>query len=425
MERRRGGCKLCFTCEKVGPQGMGHQMQGRMQRGGPKRWSFIAPRNLTVYPTNLCNLRCKYCFVYLYEREFGDTDIMTFETAKRMLDWYAIVSTSPEISLHWFGGEPLVAFDLIKKATEYGDNLMKGTGKTIRWGVTSNMTLINDEVNEFLKKYNYNVLCSIDGLEEDHNKNRIRADGSDSWDDAIAGLDRVLSWNNQRTIRWTISPDTGKTIIDGTKWYFDEKKVPIIAHEFVYETEWKKGDIYRIEKKFESLIPYIVENFKNGRKLDIKVFRDGLRAYTLNMRMPDRCGLAKGDMGVDVDGNFFACHRFVDQKEHFLGNIWEGIELLKIQKLQMGWNQQKILPWSGDREDCVGCPGFLACNGGCLAVNFDTTGNIFKVPKTHCDILNMKVRLAGKLRKELIKEKLFGKFVELEPGRRGNLRCVE
>lgn len=423
------GCNICFTCQKEGtiPQ-QGRPTQGRrMPQRRPQRDEFPWIKSVTVFPTNNCNLRCDYCFIYRYERRFGDAMTMTFETGKRLVQWLIAASgPSRQITIHWFGGEPLVAIPVIKQVTEWAEEYIKGMPKTIKWGMTSNLSLITDEVNEFLKKYNYTVLCSIDGDAKSHNKHRVYPDGSGSWKDVVDGLDRLLTWmESPPTIRWTVSPDTIDSVISGTK-YFLEKGCTTIAHEFVYETEWSKKDIKRLERALSRLIPIQVKAFKkDGKRLDFKPLRDGMRVYHLKQRMTDRCGLARGDVGVDVDGNIFRCHRFVDQYEHHLGDIWEGADYEKMKEINKSWSHDLIIPWNGDKGICATCPGVKACNAGCLAVNFDTTGDVHKVPKTFCDLLQMKVRLAGKLRKALIKGGLWDKWNTKRGGQRPQRGCTE
>lgn len=442
-------CPNCYTCQKEGtdntimrqttcdnpncknPQ---HQVKGGLKGGPPMGRGVFGQRvhsgrgdpqhpwinSLTLFPTNLCNLRCDYCFIYKYERNFGETVHMTMDTFKRVVPWLGMVSgPNREMTIHFFGGEPLVAFPFIKEAVEWANEYLKGTGKKMKWGVTSNMTLITDEVNEFLKEHNFNVLVSIDGMSKSHDKHRVREDGSGSWDAAIKGLDKVLEWKKDGkmpTLRWTITPDTIKGLYEGTKYFVEEKGFMNIAHEMVYEAEWDDKTLKQLEAELTKAIPFMIKKLKNGIRLDLKSYRDGMRAFTLKQRMSDRCGLAKGDCGMDVDGNVFNCHRFVDQMDHYLGNINDGLDYPKMAKINSSWSHDKITPWSGDKSDCNVCIARNMCNAGCLAVNYDTTGSIYKVPKSFCDISVVKVRLAHKLKKRLIKEGLWEKWNQSNKG---------
>lgn len=378
-------CESCFKCEAC----------VACERYGPPVRTPIVTSSLTVFPTNRCNLRCKYCFIYNYERQFGKTVDMSLETAKKMIFWL-MSANSDRANVHWFGGEPLVAFPLIKEATEWGSRMAKGCMKELRWGITSNMTLIDDEVNEFLRKYDYNVLCSIDGPQKYHDANRVYPDGSGSWEDAMAGLERVLKWRKGVTVRYTITPETVKGVWDGTRLFLD-LGIKSVAHEFVYEVTWPRRSLTELKRQLLKLVPLVVES----PSLQFKPFRDGLRSFMSERRMTDRCGLARGDFGVDVDGNLFRCHRFVDQWPHHLGSVWTGLDVKKANIINRNWDVGKVVAWDGNKVTCLYCPARMGCNAGCLAVNYDTTGYTNKPPKSYCDIARLKVDVACELLREL------------------------
>lgn len=354
---------------------------------------------------------------------------MTLEDGKKMLTW-SLAASGPKklVAIHWFGYEPMMSFKLIKNLTEYGDDLLKGTLKSYKWSMTSNLTLINSDVNRFLRKNKYRVLCSIDGTEESHNRYRVYPNGRGSFKDAFAGLKRLLSWDKSRTVRWTISPDTVDQILSGTELYL-EHGVHHIAHEFVNEINWSKADLEALESELTKTIPLLIEHTRHaevpkpvkgrrGREKprkdlhplpDFKPFRDGWRIYS-EQRMKDRCGLGKGDIGVNVEGEFYLCHRFVDQKPFKVGDIYKGLNLKLLKKKQAAWSTQNIVAWDGKRETCYTCIGRMACNGACLATNWDVNKNLFQPSRSHCEILPIKVRLAIKLEKALRKENLLEKY---------------
>lgn len=429
MER----CKICFTCEKVGPeagcdscvtcqkegpcnvcqiegQNINRMSQPRGPTRGRQRPSWIS--DLTVFGTDNCNIRCKYCFIYNYPRDWNSEN-MSLKTGKRMCQWLLGASgPTNKCSIHWFGGEPLVNFDLMKKITLYGNKLFKGTGKTIKWGLTTNLILIDDEVNKFLKKHNYYVLCSIDGLKEGHDKYRQDYDGKGTWDRAFEGLKRVMTWNTEVTIRWTLMPDTTKYLLDGIKFY-DKMGVAHIAPEFAYEVKWTKKDLFILHRELCKVIPYLIERAKEDRVILPKPFRDGLYPYFNNNRFPDRCGLGKGGVGVSSTGGLFLCHRFVDQTEHKVGDIWNGIDKKKLTDIQTSWNVNRVRKVNGKGLiECVECPARLMCNGGCIAVNWDMNKNFHIKPEVACELLKIKLNIAGRLLAEAEKEGIADKFAQ-------------
>lgn len=404
---RMEACKVCYACEKVGPQQ--EPCNVSMQRN--KNVQPIWIKDLTVFPTNKCNFACKYCFIYNYPRDWEGWVNMKLETAKRMCQW-SLGRSGPHTnpSIHWFGGEPLVAFDLIKDTVEYGDKLFEGTGKSIRWGVTTNLALVTEEVNDFLRDHKFYTLCSVDGTKKSHDKYRVLRDGGGTWDQSIAGLKRILEWNDNVTVRWTVMPDTSGELLKGTKMFLD-MGAKHIAPEFVYEIEWKQKDLLTLEKELNKLIPLIIREAKKDNILLIKPFRDGMWSYVNSFRMPDRCGLGKGSVGVSTSGDLFLCHRFVDQKEHKAGDIWNGLDERKLKMLWKTWDVNKVRQQGKNPMDCINCAARMHCHGGCLAVNWDVCGNLFEMPKAACDIELLKLRVAGNLLKELNKNRIAGKYI--------------
>jgi len=337
------------------------------------------------------------------------------QTIRKLLVWLLASSVNKFPHFHYFAYEPLVSFDLMKETTEWGVNLLRGTERRFKWGVTTNLTLLTDRVNKFLKKHNFYVLCSIDGTKEGHDVNRVYPDGSGSWDDAIRGLKRVIQWEYVtpsgekpgRTVRWTISPDTVDQIVPGTELFLD-MGVRNIAHEFVMETRWSRDDLDNLTRELCRLIPILIEYTKRDDPPMFKPFRDGGRCLG-DWRMTDRCGLAGGDLGVNVEGEFFLCHRFVDQSEHQIGTVWKGLDLKKIEGLRKNW-LNKVVAWDGSKDTCYSCPARIGCNSGCLATNYDTTGNLFQPPKAFCDIMNVKAKVTRDLVRELRRNGLLEKY---------------
>lgn len=395
----KGVCGRCVTCQKgYAPQQVqrGPNVQGRqMQRGMGQQKTFPV-YSLTTFVNRKCNLRCKYCFLWNYERDRSKKEEMSWDTAQKMITWLIAASRDrPRPGIHWFGYEPLMSFDLIKKTTEWANSLLEGTHKQMKWGMTTNLTLVTQKTNAFLKKHDYYVLCSLDGPKESHDKYRVYEDGRGSWDDAVRGLKRLMTWNKNRTVRWTVEPETLKYVVPGTQWLLD-LGIRNIAHEFVYEMEWKKKDLENMETEFGKLIPIVVDYAKRNERLDFKFFRDGQRCFK-NTRMTDRCGRGYGDVGINPEGTFFRCHRFVDQPEHAIGSIWKGLDVKKVADFNRTWGHDKIVAWDGTKETCMKCIARMGCNAGCLAVNWDTMKSLYQPPRSHCDISVSKVKVAIRL----------------------------
>jgi len=343
----------------------------------------------TTWATGRCSLRCKYCFVYkLYEnqpKKDFDEDLID-----PMLDFMLREGRRP-VSLWWFGGEPLVAWDIIEKfvAAAKKRKLKIGMypGADIRFGLTTNLVGLTEKRARWLGKHQFGILCSIDGVEEKHDRYRVYPDGRGSWKDCWRALKYVRKYIMRTPqIRWSYTPETLEGLADDIEWYV-RQGLTNTATDPVYEVKWTEEDYDLLRKEMIKLREKAIKWYRAGLSVFLKPIRDGTAPLRRAMRgWESRCGLGQGSVGVDIDGTIYPCHRFVASRTIKIGHILEGFYDSRYQWIQ---NWQSSEPVAEDPEMCITCPYRPACMGGCLAVNYDLFGDVHVCPASHCRIHNI------------------------------------
>jgi radical SAM protein with 4Fe4S-binding SPASM domain len=321
------------------------------------------------------------CFVYkLYpnqpNRSLSDEVINALPNfvKKYMID-------NPEI--WFFGGEPLASFDTIKKVF----NVLTENNIIAHYGLTSNLTLLDEEKAKWLGERRFGILCSIDGGKESHNMNRVYKDGKGTWDDVMKGLKLVRQYiNPSPNIRWTVEPRNVKYVYEDVKEFFG-MGLTTLAIDPVYEVEWKDEDVEEYVNQLEKVAQYIIHTH---HMVALKPFQDLLPLISgqpLDWRY--RCGLAQGSLGMGADGKLHNCHRFVSSQSGVIGDVFNGID----QNMRKKYNEEywKVRPYS-KTLDCSTCPLQEMCNGGCLAVNYDMNKDMHVIPESFCKIYQAYVK---------------------------------
>jgi uncharacterized protein len=343
---------------------------------------------MTTWITNQCDLQCKYCFVYKLNEKHPLAK-MTTQTADQLIR-FADQNLRPNGNIWFFGAEPFCNFDIIRYIAEKS----RKDGYSWKFGATTNCTLVTEEIAQWMKKYNFGINCSIDGLRESHNTNRVYPDGSGSWDDAWRGLSYVRKYLNPNPqVRMTITPQTTKGLAESIRTFVEEYKLTNLPVDFVYEIDWTNQDLATLRNEMETFRDY----YGKWMEQDIPVFsmwvRDANAAVTrTGRRWFSRCGLGEGAVGVDYDGTLYPCHRFIDSHKIKIGDIYNGFS-----QSQLDWTGkwQAAAPYCETPKKCLGCAYKSACSGGCVAMNYDVFGNIHVNTESTCNIKQLIVEAFG------------------------------
>ena len=365
------------------------QVRSAAGRGGNKlklkvrirREPFRLPPKLfelTVWNTSRCDLACVYCFVYRLYKVIGDR--MNKETADALFH-FAQHHLDPNGTIWFFGGEPTIDIP----SMHYIVDRALANNIASRFGLTTNATLMNEDLVKWMAKRNFSFLISMDGTKELHDRTRIYPDGRGSWDDAWRGLQLVRRYANPYPqIRWTVPIDIDymRKVPEAFKWML-KQGLTNIALDYAYEYEIDEDQLAAAKQMMSELAKIYDALYSQGRFIHSMMVRDAFHAITAKRRVDwrHRCGLAQGGIGIAPNGNLYPCHRYVASQGFNVGNVWEGFN---ENRLRINEEWIKYPPYSQDPELCKDCPFKKACLGGCLAMNYDLFGNMHVVPRTMC-----------------------------------------
>jgi len=345
---------------------------------------------LTVWNTSKCPFRCKYCFVYqLYDVIGMEMDHDTIDALIHFASHHLV----PNGNIWFFGGEPLASFDTMKEIID------KAIANRVasNFGATTNLYLLDEEKIRWLAKRPFNILASLDGTAEIHDRHRVLQDGSPTWE---------RCWNNLKNwikktgrvpeIRWTIQT-TDLEVLQKTPEamkFFVERGFRTLAMDFVYEVDIDDDILAEIEKMMRGISRILDAYYSRGIWIHTMMVRDAFTALNTRVRTPywSRCGLGQGDPGIAPNGKIYPCHRFVSSAsdEMLIGDVFNGFNENRV-RLNEEW--MKYPPYSQKPDLCLTCRYKNACHGQCLAMNWDLFGDIHIVPETACRIKDLTVRV--------------------------------
>jgi uncharacterized protein len=343
-------------------------------------------QELTVWNTSKCNLRCEYCYVYrLYE------DIPRQEMQKETMDaliHFAMHHLMYNGRIWFFGGEPLASFETMKYITEKA----RAENLAIQFGLTSNCTLLDEEKVMWMRKYNYQILCSLDGSQVLHNKHRKYADGRGSFEDAWRGIQLVRKYLNPvPQLRWTMHIDTVEGTTEAMKNLI-EQGLTNLAIDPVYEVKWDDDALKTLRNELVKMSDLLDKCYEKNIPVFSMFVRDVVTAVTNTSRVnwTDRCGLGQGGVGVTPKGEITPCHRYVSSGQPVIGTVFEGFSPKRLEWIE---NWSMIPPYSENPELCLNCNFKNACMGGCLAMNYDLFEDPHIIPESMCKIKQLSVEV--------------------------------
>lgn len=335
--------------------------------------------SVTWFITSKCNLGCKYCFT-AFDSGFPRED-SSLEVGKAAIDFLLLNTNSQNAGFSFFGGEPLLKFNLLKEVVEYGRERAKLCRRNINFGITTNGTMLADDIIVWLKENRLNIVYSMDGLPHEDNQRNFLS-GMPSGAVALENAKKLLDAGLRPVIRWTVVPGQLANLYSDLKALV-EMGFEIIAPEPVYEVEWTDDDKALYEAELRKVAKYYLQRLRDGRTLSIKPIDDAFRMFAVEEKQKSRCGTATGGVGIDMAGKLYPCHRFVTRMGPVLGDVFSGWDEAALKEAQ-AWDVAKVHPETGACKDCpinLRCPG-----GGCICVNLDMCGDIYTSPRLYCEL---------------------------------------
>jgi len=353
--------------------------------------------------TKRCNLRCVYCFKSdcVSPRE----DDMSLNVALTAIDWILLASMNArDINVNLIGGEPLIAWKTIEKIVPYGKIKAAQHGKSIQFGTTTNLTLIDENIVSFAEKYGMGWHCSIDGVPEVQNDQRPRVGGKGSADLAERGAKLVLESRPMACARSTLKSTSISKMYE-CYLYFIEIGFQNVAFAMAEEKDWQAEHFEILEKELGKITSYAIESYRANKKVPLP-YTYLVKFIVSGETREYACGAGRGIVLVDPSGDLWPCHRFdgadLDSRSNgqwCFGNIYEPGFNHDLHTVFLQRTRQAC--WT---RNCGDCEIRDLCAGGCPACNLTTTKSIYKKHPNLCRISKIYYRNAKRFHQTLTEE---------------------
>ena len=347
---------------------------------------------LCLHVAHTCNLNCSYCFAS-QGKYHGDRAVMSYEVGKRALDFLIKNSGSRRnLEVDFFGGEPLMNFDVVKKLVEYARSVEKEHNKNFRFTLTTNGLLIDDDVIDFANREMSNVVLSLDGRKEIHDKFRVDYAGNGSWERIVPKFQKLVSERGGKNyyMRGTFThanPDFVKDIRTMLDLGFTELSMEPVVCAPGDPSELTAEDIETVKKQYEELAELMLQRKREGRPFTFYHYMIDLKSGPCIYKRISGCGSGTEYMAVTPWGDLYPCHQFVGDEKFRLGSVFEGVTNTETQREFADCNVYA-------REECRNCWARLYCSGGCAANAYHATGSVRGVYKLGCELFKKRMECA-------------------------------
>ena len=347
---------------------------------------------LCLHIAHDCNLACRYCFAE--EGEYhGRRALMSYETGKQALDFLIANSGSRRnLEVDFFGGEPLMNWDVVKQLVAYGREQEKLHDKHFRFTLTTNGVLLNDEIMEFANKEMDNVVLSLDGRKEVNDKMRPFRNGKGSYDLIVPKFQKLADSRNQEKyyVRGTFTRDNldfSKDVLHFADLGFKQISIDPVVGEDSDFYSIKKEDLPKIFEEYDALAKALVEREKEGKGVNFFHFMIDLDGGPCVAKRLSGCGSGTEYLAVTPWGDLYPCHQFVGEEEFLMGNVDDGIVKPEIAEEFRGCSVYS-------KEKCKNCFAKFYCSGGCMANSQKFHGSIHDTYDIGCEMERKRVECA-------------------------------
>ena len=347
---------------------------------------------LCLHIAHDCNLACQYCFAE--EGEYhGRRALMSFEVGKKALDFLIANSGNRRnLEVDFFGGEPLMNWQVVKDLVAYGREQEKLHDKNFRFTLTTNGVLLNDEIMEFCNKEMANVVLSIDGRKEVHDKMRPFRKGAGSYDLIVPKFQKFAESRHQDKyyVRGTFThynPDFSADVLHLADLGFKQISVEPVVAEPKEPYAITEEDLPQLFEEYDKLAAEMVRRHKEGDDFNFFHFMIDLEGGPCVAKRLSGCGSGTEYLAVTPWGEFYPCHQFVGNEKFLLGNVDEGIKNTEIRDEFKCCNVYA-------KEKCRKCFARFYCSGGCAANAFHFQGDIKGNYEIGCELQRKRVECA-------------------------------
>lgn len=360
--------------------------------GKLKQKSSGVIKALCLHVAHTCNLNCSYCFAS-QGKYHGDRALMSLDVGKRALD-FLIENSGPRRNLEvdFFGGEPLMNWDVVKQLVGYARKREKEAGKNFRFTLTTNGMLIDDDVIDFSNREMSNVVLSLDGRKEIHDRLRVDYAGNGSYDRIVPKFQEFVKrrGDGDYYMRGTFThanPDFLNDIKVMLDLGFDKLSMEPVVCAPGDEAALTEQDLPVVFEQYEKLAELMLEREKAGKPFTFYHYMIDLTDGPCIYKRISGCGSGTEYMAVTPWGDLYPCHQFVGEEKYKLGDIWNGVTAKGVQDEFACCNVYT-------RPDCADCWAKLYCSGGCAANAYHSTGSVNGVYKYGCELFKKRMECA-------------------------------
>ncbi len=347
---------------------------------------------MCLHVAHTCNLNCSYCFA-AQGKYNGEDALMSFEVGKRALDFLMENSgTRRNLEVDFFGGEPLLNMDVVKKLVKYARDVEQAKGKNFRFTLTTNGVLLNEDTMDFLNEHMHNVVLSLDGRKEIHDYYRKNLAGEGSYDKILPKFREFIKRRRGEGyyIRGTYTHanvNFMQDVIHMADLGFDKLSMEPVVCDENDEAALTAEDAPILFNEYEKLAIEMIKRQKEGNPFEFYHYILDLQNGPCVYKRITGCGSGTEYIAVTPSGNIFPCHQFVGEDEFLMGNIWDGISKIELQK-----SFGKCTIYS--RKECRECWANMYCSGGCAANGYHATGDINGVYEYGCELFKKRMECA-------------------------------
>ncbi len=386
--------KLCIedisSLEKAGKLFTPDTFEADANRFKEKSGNII--KALCLHVAHTCNLNCAYCFAS-QGNYHGDRAVMSFEVGKRALDFLVENSGNrTNLEVDFFGGEPLMNWQVVKDLVMYARSIEKEKGKNFRFTLTTNGVLVDDDVIEFANKEMHNVVLSLDGRKEIHDAVRVDYAGNGSWERIVPKFQKFVEARGDREyyMRGTFThanPDFTKDINEMLRLGFNKLSMEPVVCAPDDAAALTQEDLSVVLEQYEILAKDMLEKEKDGKPYKFYHYMIDLKGGPCIYKRISGCGSGTEYMAVTPWGDLYPCHQFVGDEKFLLGNVFDSVTNNDIREEFRSCNVYV-------RPECKDCWAKLYCSGGCAANAYHATGSIRGIYEYGCTLFKKRMECA-------------------------------
>ena len=347
---------------------------------------------LCLHIAHSCNLNCEYCFA-AQGKYHGKDSLMSFETGKRALDFLIENSgTRRNLEVDFFGGEPLLNFEVVKQLVKYARSIEKEHNKNFRFTLTTNGVLIDDDVIDFCNAEMDNVVLSLDGRKEIHDFSRKDIGGAGSYDKILPKFKEFVKRRGEKSyyMRGTFTsrnPDFVNDILHMADLGFKELSMEPVVCKPTEEYALTDEHLPTLLEQYELLAKEMIARRGTDKEFTFYHYMLDLENGPCIYKRITGCGSGTEYMAVTPTGELYPCHQFVGDKDYLLGNIYDGVtNTQKVDEFKMCNAYAK--------DECKDCFARLYCSGGCAANSYHSTGSVNGVYEYGCKLFKKRIECA-------------------------------